>query len=356
MIIKSAMKYFHNILYVISFVFILFLSLYAYDNSVNMLWADEWDTPGNLIYKEINDPINVSIYDFTSQHNESRKIIPKIIYYTAYIAGLFDTRIGVLIRILLSILSVMVISHICNTNDGKDSVKYLLATLCIFIPTQAYNQIFGLQFITIVPSFCLIIILLINKNIKSLTTGLFLSIIFCIISTFTYSNGLIIWALSNPLVFKLLGVRNFKLYHILSFNFVFLLTLIFYFYDYQHPSHHPGMLKGILNPLRTIEYFTLWLWSPFVIHLPHPKYLCFILTISYFFLLIYLLFHIKILYIPTRKVCFSILCPVILLFYGIFFWLYCFFRKKRFRCKSRIRSAIPFFCIVGTSRFDPFIL
>ena len=270
------------------FIFILSLSLYTYNNSTNMFWADEWDTPGNLLYKEITDKKNIKFNDFYSQHNESRKVIPKFIYFIAFKYGFFDTRIGVILKILLSISSIFFISIIFRSDQERTKTLVLLiSTLLIFIPTQAYNQIFGLQFITIVPSFCLLLIILVNQHIRSTKFCVIISAVICISSTYNYSNGIIIWAIGNPLLFRFFKVKNYKLFDILLFNGLFLLFTLLYFHNYQHPQHHPGMLKGILHPLRTIKYFTLWLWSPFVIHLPHTKYLCYGLTIGYFFTLIF---------------------------------------------------------------------
>ena len=70
-----------------------FSFLFLHYTTVNVLWSDEWFTPGNLIHKDIISPDEVGIKDFFAQHNESRKFFPKIIYYISYKIGVLDTRI-----------------------------------------------------------------------------------------------------------------------------------------------------------------------------------------------------------------------------------------------------------------------
>ena len=142
----------------IAVAFTLLSSAFIINQSVNILWVDEWDTPGNLLIKEINNPQDVGINDFFfSQHNESRKFFPKLIYYTAFKMGIFDTRIGVLIRLILSATTIYLFYNLSKSKCSlHNSYILLFSCLLVFIPTQAYNQIFGLQFITAVPSFCII--------------------------------------------------------------------------------------------------------------------------------------------------------------------------------------------------------
>ena len=55
------------VMIIISVVFLIL------DISRNMFFADEWDTPGNILSKFYNGDTLV-FSDFFSQHNESRKI------------------------------------------------------------------------------------------------------------------------------------------------------------------------------------------------------------------------------------------------------------------------------------------
>ena len=69
------------ILYVLSCLFVTSVSLIVLNYSVDIIWADEWDTPGNLLIKEISDQTNVEFSDFISQHNESLKFFQNLLLY-----------------------------------------------------------------------------------------------------------------------------------------------------------------------------------------------------------------------------------------------------------------------------------
>ncbi|MDC0368883.1 hypothetical protein OAN13_04230 [Opitutales bacterium] len=314
---EKNIKNISKVIIFIAVAFTLLSSAFIIKQSVNILWADEWDTPGNLLIKEINNPKDVGINDFFSQHNESRKFFPKLIYYTAFNMGIFDTRIGVLIRLILSATTIYLLYNLSKSKCYLHNASILLfSCLLVFIPTQAYNQIFGLQFITAVPSFCIILNIFLNKYLNNKFLIIFFTAVLCIVSTFSYSNGIIIWVICNPFILHFLKITRFKKWHLLVFNSLFLVTVILYFVDYKHPAQHPGFQEGLSEPIRALKYFTLWFFSPFLIGLSHPVFVSLVLTTIYFGYFFFILSKIIRVFMQSKKLCWSTLCALFLIIYS----------------------------------------
>ena len=314
---EKIIKYNSNIIKFLAVAFAFFSAAFVINKSVNVLWADEWDTPGNLLFKEINNSEGIGINDFFSQHNESRKLFPKLIYYTAFKIGIFDTRIGVLIRLILSATTIYLLYNISKSNCSLDNSYILLfSCLLVFIPTQAYNQIFGLQFITAVPSFCIILIIYLNKYLNNTLLNITFTATLCFISTFSYSNGIIIWVICNPIIFHFLSITRFKKWQLIAFNLLFIISVLLYFNDYEHPLHHPGFQEGLSEPIRAFKYFTLWFFSPFLIGLSHPVFISLVLTTIYFGFFLFILWKIIRVFLQSKKLNWSTLCALFLIIYS----------------------------------------
>jgi len=307
------------ILYILSCLFIISVSLIVLNYSVDVIWADEWDTPGNLLIKEISGQTTVEFSDFISQHNESRKLFPKIFYYTLYKLGIFDTRFGVLFRLFIGFLTCFLLYFILKSKSPvNDALRILLTSLLIFIPSQAYNHIFGLQFITIIPPFCIIMCLFICKLKCNNLIKLFFLITLCNISTYSYSNGMINWLIVNPIVLKIFGLKIFKRLHLYVFNIFFIFSILLYFWDYQPPSHHPSFIDGLTDPVRLLIYASIWIFSPFLIGITDPVFKSVFLSIFFFFCLFYLGRRLIVFLKSSDVLSWDIICGISLLLYSFF--------------------------------------
>jgi hypothetical protein len=334
------------ILFIVSGLFMTSVSLIILDYSVNNPWADEWDTPGNLLIKEISAQTKVEFADFISQHNESRKLFPKIFYYTIYKLNIFDTRSGVVFRLIMGFLTCFLLYLIISCKSlENNALRLLFSSLLIFLPTQAYNHIFGLQFITIIPPFCIILCLFACKISNSNRTNLFILIISCFISTYSFSNGMINWLIVNPFILRLFGLEIFRKSHIYIFNLFFVFSIILYFLNYQSPAHHPSFIDGLTDPLRLVKYASLWLFSPFLIGITEPLFKS--ITLSFVFLgFLYLIGNklyekIK----SSEGFSWDIICGVALLLYSLFSCFITSIGRSGFGYQAALGPQYPSFAI-----------
>ena len=238
----------------------LFLGVLIYNNSHNVFLSDEWDIPGLLLLKSIDT--NLSFQDFISQHNESRKIFPKILYYSLSKISRLDITHVIFIRFGLSVLCFFLLLKLFQKQNYQIFYSFIISIL-LFSPTQALSHLTSIQIITLIPPLLIILFYSFYKRLNN--PGLFLFYIsICLISTFSFANGMLIWIilfpafcteLKNEVCYK----RTFTLVAVLCF----FATLYIYFVDYNKPEIHPSILEGLNRPLKSIRYFFLWLGSPF---------------------------------------------------------------------------------------------
>ena len=330
------------VMIIISVVFLIL------DISRNMFFADEWDTPGNILSKFYNGDTLV-FSDFFSQHNESRKIFPKLLYVLLAKVGILDMRVGVWIRLILSFLSIFLI-YISSSSLSKNKriVFMVCSSILLFIPSQTYNLVFGLQFITIVPPFCLIICILILESKLSILVKFLLNFSLCIISTFTYANGMIVWAIASPLLFYFYRPKK-EIKHSQLFSLFFtLLSFVIigtYFYQYKSPPSHPGVIAGITDPLRSFHFFLLWLWCPFLNGLTNAKLACIPLALFHLSTIIYFGKDLKMLIwrkVPLNTFQYLMIC---LILYGLGTGLTTAIGRSGFGVKAALYVQYPSFAL-----------
>lgn len=227
-----------------------------------MLLADEWDTPGHMLLKSVD--ANLTFQDFISQHNESRKIFPKVLYYSlSKISGLDITHV-IFIRFGLSVLCFFLLLQLFQKQNYQIFHSFIISIL-LFSPTQALSHLTSIQVITLIPPMLIILFYYFYKKLNNLYLFL-LYISSCLIATFSFANGMLIWIILFPVFYselknKVTYVRTFVLLAVICFCS----TLYIYFIDYSRPEIHPSILEGLNRPLKSLRYLFLWLGSPFAI-------------------------------------------------------------------------------------------
>jgi hypothetical protein len=249
---------------ILSFSPILLLGVLVYFYSHNVFLADEWDTPGHLLVQEHDG--SLSYNDFLSQHNESRKIFPKLLYYS--FSKLFGLNIKhiIYLRYIFVIITAFILAKLIFKErydyNEKALNAFVMVTL-LSIPTQALSHLTSIQIITIIPPLLIISFFYLEKKISSLPT-LFLYLFVSIVSTFSFANGMLIWVLLFPaLLHKTKESKGMLRISIIVACLFFLLSMGIYFVDYNRPEIHPSLLEGLGHPFKSFRYLLLWLGSPF---------------------------------------------------------------------------------------------
>lgn len=242
----------------------LILGLLLWKYGVNLPVQDEWETPGLAMTQfHLNQ---LSWNDLIVQHNESRKVFPKLFFlYLSRFTG-WNTRYGMLASFLLACLisfNIYHLSKITLNSTWSKRVSYLaLANLLIFSPMQIDNWMMGLQMITFVPIASITSALAIIFSSSKLLIKILCSAILCTVATFSFSNGIISWLIILPsLIFITRNNKKSLALAVFSWLFFFALTFTIYFHNFKKPSHLPSVFDSLSQPINSIFYFLSFLGS-----------------------------------------------------------------------------------------------
>ncbi|MBO9999866.1 MAG: hypothetical protein J7641_12840 [Cyanobacteria bacterium SID2] len=243
---------------------------------VNFPIWDQWDTPGLMFVKIQDGSIDVSNGQWnwgywTAQHNESRKLFPRLILvslasltnWNVKVEMFFILGFIVLIAIELYILSRLTLK---NTVLSRIDGLAIVANLLIFSLIQYDNFLFGLQVCVLLSLTGIVTGLLIAQTRFSLWLKTTIGVLLCLVSTYSFSNGLLSWFVVFPAMFfpDELRWRSIvrRIPGMLVWGMATISTLWVYFRYYVKPPGHPGLEEAILHPIKAIHYFLVFLGSP----------------------------------------------------------------------------------------------
>ena len=253
----------------------IFLGFLIAQSAVNVPFWDEWVTPGNL-FNKIHDFGYISFTDLIEQHNESRKVFPKLVFLTVAYLTHWDTRYQMaLIFLMACLISINLFYIACETtnNQNIDTKRdrrilrplmfMVLANLLIFSPAQHENWLWGIQIVVFVPILCLTTGVLLWHSKFKLGWKVLLSAILSTVSTFSYANGLLCWLLF-PLTALFLGhwkILRERVNLIIFWAVSCASNLTLYFWGYTKPGHHPSLTESLFHPVKALTYFLTFLGS-----------------------------------------------------------------------------------------------
>ncbi|MGB3512317.1 MAG: hypothetical protein WBA93_24380 [Microcoleaceae cyanobacterium] len=272
--------------------------------SVNLPFWDQWNLMPQLFIKISEN--SLSWQDLISQHNESRKLFPRLIFLgLAYLTN-WDVRYEMLGTFLLACLVSVNIYRLnrltVNTKTTPGLLIAFLANLLIFSAIQYDNWFWGIQLVVFMPIACITTAILVAYSRFSITMKFLISLVLCIISTFSYSNGMLAWIIVLPVLVlaPLKSCSDLFKQKWLCFGWVtaFIASITIYFYDYSQPAQSPGITPAFLNPAQTLQFFLAFLGSPLgsgnqIFPLTHSIFIGGVEIAIFFCLCLYLLRHIQ---------------------------------------------------------------
>ncbi len=148
--------------------------------------------------------------DLIAQHNESRKFFPRLVYWLLTLTGQWDVRRQMVLHWSLLFVSMFALISLCKaTLPASLSLKCsTLASFVLFSLAQWQNLLWGIQVVVVTPTFALICgiwCLWVPRWYVGVRVGL--AAILAVISTFSYANGMVVWALLGVAVLFAPDVR-----------------------------------------------------------------------------------------------------------------------------------------------------
>ncbi len=234
---------------------------------------DDWHTPGATLAAWANG--DLTWQHLFSQHNESRKFFPRLLYLALAQFGGWDMRKEMTITLLVVGAIAFLFSRLMRQLPGATThtalVAWVIAAFLCFSPVQIENFIAGIQLETFFLGLAVLGFAAINLSHLSLTQKAACNGLLALICTYTAAHGMLLWLLGIPLPArgeKVPTRRKLSLYggYIIAAG----LSIGAYFIDYTKPSYHPAFFAGNAGAFGLAHYLILWVGSYLKFSLLHP--------------------------------------------------------------------------------------
>lgn len=216
---------------------------------VNIPFADQWYTPGEQLIAYFSGNFKLSL--LFKQHNESRKVFPKLIFMILPIlTGEWNTRWEMFLGLAFAGFMSLVVLLLLQRTNPKHLFQNLILVFfynCLLLNLRAYfSWLNGITLHRLFPDACLLLnALVFTLPLPPLTkTALFIA--GAAIAQYSFASGILVWFLSLPLILALDSSKYKKIGLALLYGLSCLLSCLIYFADYHQPSSHTSV-KAILN-------------------------------------------------------------------------------------------------------------
>ena len=226
--------------------------------STNIPFMDQWSFVP-VLEKMVQNTL--TFHDLWVQHNEHRIFFPKIIMLVLAKLTNWNIYFELTANIVLGVfIYLIVVRSILKTKEIINHwILCILSSFFIFSLVQWENWTWGWQiqiFLNVLSVFVSLYSFCLHKNNKN---GYIITIIFGIIATFSFANGVFIW----PIILLILTIDpsisiQEKSMKFLVFLSATLLNIFLFFYGYQKL----GSLSSGFQPWVFIKYFFAYLGSP----------------------------------------------------------------------------------------------
>ncbi len=167
---------------------------------VPLPYWDEWATPGKMFASWCNGTLTLP--DLVSQHNESRKFFPRLLYLALAVAGGWDVRKEMLVCFATVCAIALLFYRLMRQTPGATALSaaigWTAATFLCFSAVQLDNFLWGIQLEPFFPGLAVLAIAVVNTSERSLARKSLLNATLALIATYTFANGMLLWAIGVP--------------------------------------------------------------------------------------------------------------------------------------------------------------
>jgi hypothetical protein len=241
---------------------------------INIPIWDEWDTPGTALLHYAQGALTWG--DLFAQHNESRKVVPRLFHIAiASVAG-WDVRQGMALTFLCTCAaSAYALSYLrrrASLSLFQVLVPWLLINLFLFAPSQYENFLSGFAFEILIPFLCLFGCCAINLSRWPLPLKTACNSLLALISTYTFAHGMLLWAFAIPIPTR--EERSRKARFFLPCYGVYaaigIISVASYFASYRRPEIFPPSAT-LVQSGQVLEFIVVWLGAVVRSPLVNPR-------------------------------------------------------------------------------------
>ena len=193
-----------------------------------------------------------------AQHNESRKIVPRlIIFYLARLTS-WNVKYEMAMQVAIACGTVVAIGFLGRRALGDRALP--ATALCAWLvlsPVQWWNWLFGIQIVVFLPMLMLTIALAVAGSRLSLTARTIVAALCCLIATYSYANGMVLWILVAIALFAGREDRTPPMIAVWTAGAV--LSIGAYFIGYHRPPISPTLISPLNHPLQAAAFILAFL-------------------------------------------------------------------------------------------------
>lgn len=245
--------------FVVAAVPIAFLIILVRRYAVPIPMLDDWEM-APLIVKSHTGGLSFS--DIFAQQQESRTVFPKLIFILFALGRYWDPRIEMFLSILICCLTswgIYLLLRKSNLSALSGAVAFVLMVLLIFSPAQQELWIFASGFPSFVPASCVVWGLVVIRSNRPLWVKFTLCLTLSVFSSFTLANGLLVWALTFPILL-VTGPVPGRIKWIAGWLLAAAACFAIYFWGYIKPHDLPPFGPPE-SPLAYVQYVLVFLGS-----------------------------------------------------------------------------------------------
>jgi hypothetical protein len=235
---------------------------------VNVPIWDEWDTPGIAILRAVQHELNWA--DLLAQHNESRKVIPRLLAILMAGPAGWDVRQGMVLTLVSACLVSAFVLYYLRKNVGRvlfgTIVTWAVVNLLLFAPSQYENFLSGFMWEVSFPILCLLTCITVNLGDRPLWMKVLCNSLLALLSTYTFAHGMLVWLFAFPLrsPVERFGPRSRAVE--LSWYAIYLMlgvaSIAYYFVGYYRPPIAPPSATFRQIP-QVLDFLIVWLGANF---------------------------------------------------------------------------------------------
>lgn len=238
----------------------------VWKHAVPLPFWDEWNTPGAQLASWYRGTLTFA--ELCSQHNESRKLVPRLVYLPLFGVIGWNARLALVLVMTTACLfsaSLYQLSRHTVRAPAAAGAAFVVMNLLLFSPRQYENFLNPVQWETFLPGLALVVGLIVNLSRRSLAWKTVCNAALALVSTYTFANGMLLWLLAFPLGIDADArstsgsMRSWRL----AYVFAGALSVLFYFAGYQHPPLSPPAASIATDGPALIQFFLIWFGSLF---------------------------------------------------------------------------------------------
>ena len=244
----------------------IWLGYLMFSYAVDVPYGDQWDAIAPLFAKMRASTLGFG--DFFAFHNEHRILFPRLLIFPLGKLTHWNVRAEVgLIWVLACLCSVNIWRIAVATGFRRERSffgLFLLVNVLVFTPMQWENVLWGFQVGFFLP-LVTITALPWAASATRRSLNFVLTIILCLVTTFSIASGFSSWLLAAPLLWFGRDKRKSRREGILwvIWSVIAVASVLVYFHGYKGPDRHPNQWEALQEPILLCQFILAYLGNPF---------------------------------------------------------------------------------------------